>query len=264
MNAPERFARYIRENGYDSRSDKHSNALMRFIVGDLVSDCASIRREARTGELVYAINHAVTFQNETWNIDLAIGPPRGNPVTSEPGQMRQAQPASIRLAVEGKAIMTKHAGARLNRRRDMGAFRDYMENYDPRIVRGGITILNMAPTFRSTLSGKVNRHPHITETIRRTVTIFQNIPLRTSGSNRGTVDANCLLVISYDGEDRSKVALGTIPPAPRPTDPVSYETFITRLGDAYAWTWMRGPRPTHIDVPTGAEFDTEADGPDNG
>lgn len=217
---------------------------MSFVVDDLMSDCPAISRAAKAGELVYEVNHDVHFSNEKWNIDLAIGPPQGPAVPQAGGVFRKAPPSRIRLAIEAKAIMTKHTGARRNRRRDIGAFRDYMDNYEPQAIRGGITILNMAPTFRSTLSGKVNLHAHIDRTIRGTATIFRNVPLRNLGATQGTVDANCLLVIEYDGVDRASARLGSVPPAPKPNDPISYESFINRLCDAYAWRWMRGPVET--------------------
>lgn len=218
---------------------------MGFIADDLARECASIRNAAARGDLVCAVNHDVHVQNETWNIDLALGPPTGDALPVPAGTIRRAtNPAAIRLAIEAKAIMTRHVGARRNRRRDVGAFRDYMENFEPQAVRGAITIVNMATTFKSTIGIKrINRHGNIEVTVKETATIFRNVPLRPLGSERGTVDANCMLVIEYDGVDQAAARLVTKKPAPQEGDPISYGTFLQRLCDAYGKRWGAGTGP---------------------
>jgi hypothetical protein len=231
--APERLVEYLRESGYHSRSNKHSNALMRFIVDDLVRECADVRYLASKGELVFSVNHNVHFGNEAWNIDLALGPPTGKREPVPEGQIREAKPSAIRIAIEGKAIMTKHQGARKNRRRDIGAFRDYLENSVPDAVRGAVTILNASPTFRSKVNSKVNVHPNISGIVETTVSIFRNVPLRNSNRPSGTVDAISLIVVDFDGLNLEAAKLVTKKPAPLPGEPCSYDQFIQGICDAF-------------------------------
>lgn len=251
LSAPHLFVDFIRRHGYHPRSNAHSNALMGFIAGDLARNCAAIQSAAENGDLVYAINHDVNFANETWNIDLAFGPPSDARIAVAPGTIRQVStdnpPSAVRIAIEAKAIMTKHTGARKNRRRDIGAFRDYMENFEPKAIRGAVAVVNMAQRFQSPLgSRKLNIHSNIERIVSEIGTIYRNVPLRPIGGRQGTVDANCIIVIDYDGVNQAAASLVSRRPAPRPNDPISYPTFIQRLCDAYSDVWPseRGPPAT--------------------
>jgi len=235
--APELFVEHLIQKGYDSRSSKHSNILMKFIVDDLVRNCAAIRELAEKGKLVYKINYTAQVQNEDWKIDLALGPPLGPRLTPISEVIAQQQPAAVRIGVEAKSIMTKHIGQRKNRRRDVGAFRDFMDNLDPRAVRAAITIVNMSTQFRSPLTRGITPHPNIEKTVEEIATIFRNVILRPSDGGRGTVDANCIIVVDYDNIDKSRTVLVTRRPAPQEGDPLHYSTFLQRICDAFVRRW---------------------------
>jgi hypothetical protein len=73
MPLPLTFLEHLRIRGYDSRSDKHSNALAEAVLGDLLRSCPLIAKEAASGELVYQLNMKLQFSSATWNTTLCLG-----------------------------------------------------------------------------------------------------------------------------------------------------------------------------------------------
>lgn len=207
-------------------------------MNDLVHTCKFIGELAAEGELVYAINETTYAGNEDWKLDLAMGPPMHPLMKPGPMQIARAKPASVWIAVEAKTIMTKHTGARKNRRRDIGAFRDFMDNYETRAVRGTIAVVNMAKQFKSQLVGKkVTPHPDIERIVEEIAAMYRNVPLRSVEGERGTVDANCIIVVDYDNIDLNRTALVTRKPAPQEGDPLHYLNFLRRICDSFERRW---------------------------
>jgi hypothetical protein len=85
MPSPSTFLAHLREHGYNSRSDKHSNALAQAILDDLITHCPKVRAKAAAGALVYDLNFTLIAAHSEWNVDLVLGaPPLGN-APPEPG-----------------------------------------------------------------------------------------------------------------------------------------------------------------------------------
>ena len=53
MPLPQAFIEHLRAEGYNPRSNKHSNALSEAIVADLIENCPKIADRAASGHLVY-------------------------------------------------------------------------------------------------------------------------------------------------------------------------------------------------------------------
>lgn len=120
MPAPDAFVAHLREAGYHPRSSAHGKALCEYVLRDLLRSCPKIASDAATGKLVYDVQRKLIVGGSEWNIDLVLGPP-GASVEARPGPagIQQAPPATIRIAVEAKTVMTEHGKARRNRQRDL-------------------------------------------------------------------------------------------------------------------------------------------------
>jgi hypothetical protein len=81
MTNPNSFLQHLRDEGYHSRSNKHSNALAEAILQDLVRHCPKIREKGRRGTIVYDLNVTLRAGTADWNVDLVLGPP---PLDSQP------------------------------------------------------------------------------------------------------------------------------------------------------------------------------------
>ena len=67
--------------------------------------------------------------SDEWKTDLAIGtaPPDGvAPTSARIAGVAETVPTTVRLAVEAKSVMTKHTGARKNRKRDLEAHHQHV------------------------------------------------------------------------------------------------------------------------------------------
>lgn len=116
--------------------------------------CEKIASDAAAGRLVYRVNHHLIIGSDEWRTDLAIGtaPPgdlAGNP-TALAG-IREAPPTTVRIAVEAKAVMTRHTGARKNRKRDLEAHHQHVHNYSTKAIAAGLTVVNASTIFKSPL-----------------------------------------------------------------------------------------------------------------
>src|SRR5438105_1318396 len=100
MALPQSFLQHLRLSGYDSRSNKHSNALGEAIVADLVAACPLIAKRAATGAVVYDLNFNLTYSTATWNTDVVLGtpPPATGPPPSGQAILR-ATPSSAQIAI---------------------------------------------------------------------------------------------------------------------------------------------------------------------
>jgi hypothetical protein len=248
MDAPHRLAEFLTEHGYHPRSNAHSNALGEYILDDLVSNCPKIRKHAATGQLVYDINFEIHAGASEWNIDLVLGEPPGQPKKPPPGQaILRAEPSSIRVAVEAKAVMTEHRKASRNRQRDLDAFHTHIHNYDNDVVAAGVAILNIAGVFTSPLRNRTTQCPEcghrFTPQVRTPhkdpevlvafgVQLFRALPFRSTATGPGA-EAMCIIVVDHDNAPGSIARLHTDAPAPQVGDPLHYDRFIQSICQRY-------------------------------
>ena len=137
VNGPAEFVHHLATHGYHPRSDAHSNAICRAILGDIIEHCPIFAERAKAGKIVARINHRVRVGHEDWTIDLAIGRSPDLPMPPTVEAIRMGTPAIVEIALEAKAIMTEHGKARRNRQRDLQAFHGYAHRYNPKHDFGG-------------------------------------------------------------------------------------------------------------------------------
>ena len=177
MPLPESFIQHLRDFGYHPRSNKHSNALASAVVQDLLESCLPIATEAGQGRLVYDLNMDLRFRTATWNVDLVLGTPaeaaetRGAPIV-------RLTPATVRIAIEIKGVMTEHRKAVKNRKRDFEAHHEHVHNYNRRAIAGGILVVNTASRFKSPLRPEVTSHgsgPAVTKLAEHCINEMRNV-----------------------------------------------------------------------------------------
>lgn len=232
---PDAFIAHLREKGYNSRSDKHSNALAEAIVQDLLQRCPPIAQKASEGRLVYDLNFTIiNGTGDDWNIDLVIGePPFGELQHDLSGGIVKTPPSTIQIAIELKAIMTEHHKAARNRKRDFEAHHANVHQYNPAAIAGGVVIVNGSETFLSPLrrDGKptIHRDPpalvgFCTDQMRA---------VRARPGNENGLDARAVIVVDYDNIDQSRTRFITKRPAPQVGDPLHYDYFIQQICNLY-------------------------------
>lgn len=232
MPLPESFLEHLRTAGYHPRSNKHSNALARAIVADLLDTCDPMGARAEAGRLVFAINVKLHFGTAVWNIDLAMGPPAGT-VTVPPAGIAYAPPSTIQIAIEIKGVMTEHHKAVKNRKRDFEAHHQHVHNYSNEAIAGVVMVINAAPRFQSPLVSHVTVHKNPTALVAHCMNEMRAVTSRGGVEGRG-VDAGCAIVVSHDNIDNASTHYVRTPPAPQIGDPLHYDAFIQKVCSEYA------------------------------
>lgn len=237
MAAPDRFVTHLREKGYHPRSSAHGNAVCEFILEDLLTSCERIAQDAAAGRLVYELNQKVIIGNSEWNIDLVLGPPPAGAQRQVSSQgIIKTRPATIRIAIEAKTIMTEHGKARRNRQRDLDSFHQFLHRYDAEVIAAAITAVNLAPRFRSPLRQDISQHKNIENLVTETLALLRHLPSRSTPVEAG-LEANAAIVVEHDNVDPHLTRLITGPPAPQVGDPLHYDTFLRRICDRYSQRW---------------------------
>jgi hypothetical protein len=234
MPLPESFIQHLRDFGYHPRSDKHSNSLAAAIVQDLLESCVPIASEARSGRLVYDLNMDLRFRTATWNVDLVLGTP-ARPVDTRGAPIARATPATVRIALEIKGVMTEHRKAVKNRKRDFEAHHEHVHNYNRRAIAAGVMVVNGSRSFRSPLRPEPTIHGSqgsATHLVEHCITEMRNVTESGGGSDYG-MDAKCALVVDFDNIDLAAASYVSVPPAPQPGDPLHYDSFVQRLCGEY-------------------------------
>jgi hypothetical protein len=196
----------------------------------------SLQTPRRENSFTSAIGVIAVGSND-WNVDLILGPPPSNfptPATTDP--IVKAVPATIRIAIEAKTIMTEHGKARRNRQRDLDSFHQFARRYDASTVTAALTVVNVATTFKSPLRQVITAHRNIQALAQGTIGILRSIQLRSSLDQPG-LDANTVILVEHDNVDSTKTALVLAAPAPQTGDPLHYESFLHRTCDRYAQRW---------------------------
>jgi hypothetical protein len=228
MAAPQNFVAHLAQHQYHPRSNKHGIALCDYVLEDLLANCPKIAADAAARKLVYERNRVIVVGSNDWNIDLILGPPPSHfqpPPTSDP--IVRAVPATIRIAIEAKTIMTEHGKARRNRQRDLDSFHQFARRYDASTVTAALTVVNIATTFKSPLRQVVTVHKNIQALAQGTIAILRSIQLRASVDQPG-LDANTVILVEHDNVNSTKTALVTGAPAPLTGDPLQYDSFLHR------------------------------------
>lgn len=238
MLAPDRFIEHLREKGYHPRSNVHGKALCGFVLDDLLATCPRIAQHAADGRIVYDVEKKIIVSSSEWNIDLVLGPPQaGTPGEVSARGIQRLPPATIRIAIETKTIMTEHGKARRNRQRDLDSFHQFVHRYDPDAIAGALTVVNIAERFKSPLRPAVSIHRNVRTLVQETMTLLRALPMRSGGGDATGLEANGGIVVSHDNVDHRGTRLIASAPAPQMGDPLHYDAFLRRICDRYMQRW---------------------------
>lgn len=237
MSAPARFVEYLQAHRYHPRSNAHGKALCELVLAVLVS-CPKIAEHVRSGDLVCDLNRRVMVGSSEWNIDLVLGPPpAGVEWRPAAAQIHRSPPATIRIAIEAKTVMTEHGKARRNRQRDLDSFHQFVHRYDPDAVAAGVTVVNIAKRFKSPLRAEVSVHRNVEKLVNETMELLRALPSRSTPDQVAGLEANGAILVDHDNVNLRKTRLVTASPAPQVGDPLHYDTFLRRICDRYTQRW---------------------------
>jgi hypothetical protein len=234
MPLPESFVQHLRDEGYHPRSNKHSNALAVAIIDDLLRSCRSVEVGASQGDLVYDLNMDLRFGTSTWNVDLVIGTPAERVGTGGAPIVKMI-PATVRIAIEIKGVMTEHRKAVKNRKRDFEAHHEHVHNYSRRAIAGGVMVINASPSFQSPLRRDLTLHGSrqgVARLVEHCINEMRNVTSSSGVSSYG-MDAKAAVVVDFDNVNTGNGAYVSTTPAPQAGDPLHYDSFIQRLCDEY-------------------------------
>jgi len=243
----ERIVEWLSENEYHPRSPAHGSASCMFLLDDLLHESEKFREAAADGEIVYQEDYTVGEGPSRWNTDLVVGPPMDEVQSSlgGNGDIQEAEPERIWLAIDAKSVMTEHQKARKNRQRDINSFADIMHRHHPGAVTGGLLLINMASEFRSPLrdEGDITSHDDVENLVQETVEMFRDID-RANGDVGPNVDGvGCVVVEHTNKDDGHNTRLVTEPPAPQPGDMVNYREFLEIITETLEDRWLTGEPP---------------------
>lgn len=232
MPLPESFLSHLDEQGYNSRSDKHSNALALAVVGDLLRSCAPMRDKARRGELVYDLNRTIYRGTSDWNVDLVLGAPPPGATSPSVEDIIRTPPSTIEIGIEIKATMTAHRKAIRNRKRDFEAHHEHLHSYSGRAIAGGILLVNAAERFQSSLLAAISAHRQPDRLVRLCVDQMRAVPMRRGIEGVG-MEALAVVVVEYSNEPGAKARYPASGAAPRIGDPLHYDAFLQAICGHY-------------------------------
>lgn len=235
--APELLVRHLQERGYHPRSNEHGKFLCAVVLEDLLDSCPRIAEHASEGKLVYDINRKITVGGSDWNIDLILGPPPRSISVPSDARIIQAQPATIRIAIEAKTIMTEHGKARRNRQRDLDSFHQFVHRYDSDTIAAALTVVNIAARFKSPLRKEPSVHRNVRDLVTATMGLLRVLPLRSVAGDMSGLEANGAILVEHDNIENERTVLVTGQPAPQVGDPIHYDSFLRRICDRYTQRW---------------------------
>jgi hypothetical protein len=227
------FLTHLQQEGYHSRSNKHSNALAEAIVSDLLKHCVALREKAAAGRVVYDLNFRLRAGTADWNVDLVLGAPAlGEEMRSPEGPILRSPPSSVEIGVEIKSVMTEHRKAVKNRKRDLEAHHEHVHNYNPLAIAGGVLVINASARFRSPLRSETTTHRNPLNLVAHCIVELRSVAAR--GGPRGYgLEARCAIVVEMDNLDWGAATYLTRSPAPQIGDPLHYDAFIQTLCQRY-------------------------------
>ncbi len=208
---------------------------------DLLAMCRALADDAAAGRLVYDIQRKIIVAGSEWNIDLVLGPPPSGAARQVPARgIERIPPATVRVAIEAKTVMTEHGKARRNRQRDLDSFHQFVHRYDTETVAAGLTVVNMAERFRSPLRPEPSTHRNVRTLVQETIALLRSLPQRSARGENPGLEANGAIVLLHDNIVLQATALVTGAPAPQVGDPVHYDSFLRRICDCYTQRWSAG------------------------
>lgn len=226
---PTAFLEHLKAEGYHPRSDKHSNALAKAIVDDLIERCPTIRAQATAGLLVYGLNFTIRVGITDWNVDLVLGPP------AVKGGEREAiacqDPTTVRIAIELKSVMTEHRKAVKNRKRDLEAHHEYVHKYDNNAIAAGVLVVNASECFKSPLRSSLTTHKNPDALVEHCLNELRSVSAR-GGTTGSGLEAKCGIVVNTDNIDHAAAVYAAVLNPPL-GDPISYDAFIQVICDKY-------------------------------
>ncbi|MEM7810707.1 MAG: hypothetical protein AAF532_04440 [Planctomycetota bacterium] len=226
------FISHLAANGYNSRSNKHSDALSDAIARDLFTVCPLMRERCERSELVYQLNFKLVAGSADWNVDLAIGTPP--PAQGDKNSLPiRRNPARVQIAIELKSIMTEHNKQKKNRKRDMEAHHSHVHDYYAGSIAGGVFVINSSPIFKSSLRNDISTHKDPNKLVSGCIEELSAVSRRTRPSESG-LDAACAIVLSMSNVDGDAVQHVKKSPAPSVGHPLHYDSFIQQICDLYA------------------------------
>src|SRR5574337_528264 len=250
MPAPQRFVEWMsthehvdRRFGhiyrYHSRSDAHSVALCNEIVKDLIQVCPVLRAQAERGEIVFGVNVHFTWPStcKTKTLDLAAGLPSTPPPAFSLHQPTvRVELAEVLFSCEAKNVMTEHGKSQPRIYDELSSSHEIVHQGRPDAIATGITVVNIAKTFASPLRQTSRKSLHISrhkqpDVTARMIRHLRVLPIRVGVGQVG-FDAYATIVVDCDNQ--GEVRLWTLPPAPQPSDPDHYDTFLQRISRLYA------------------------------
>jgi hypothetical protein len=118
---------------------------------------------------------------------------------------------------------------------ELGSSHEIVHQGDREAIAAGVTVVNIAKTFVSPLRQR-RRKLHVSEhkqphAAQRMIDHLRGLPIRDAIDGVG-FDAYATIVVDCD--NRGPATLWTDPPAPQPGERDHYNTFVTRIGTAYA------------------------------
>lgn len=215
------------------------------MLADLLDACPALRSHAARREIVFGIN--VRFQwpatGKRKTLDLALGPPDGDPPAVPPEQPIVAgRLADVLLSCEAKSVMTEHGKSQPRVYDELSSSHEIVHAGRADAIATGLTVVNIARTFVSPLRQTsaqalhISRH-HQPAAAAAMIRHLRGLRVRSTAGEVG-FDAYATIVVDCDNQGATQ--LWTAPPAPQPGDPDHYETFLRRVSELYA---QRFPQP---------------------
>jgi len=191
-----------------------------------------------SGKVVAGINEPYLFANgKKKTLDLAVGTP-----LEEEGREGHATTAGqkidrLLIACEAKQCMTEHGKTQPRLFDELSSSHEIVHQGDTLIISLGVVVVNIAPTYASPtrqtsgegpLNFSKHRQPAVVESM---VKHLRGLQVREKPGQIG-FDAFATIIIDCDNVGACK--LHASGPAPQPGDRDHYDTFLSRLSEAYA------------------------------
>ncbi len=258
---------------YHSRSDHHSKAACWGILFDLLQHSRLFAEHARSGEIVFGINHRmVDFKNNRKkNLDLVVATPGHGAskkrrahtfaslvdefeikLTGEEKEILDTLPAfregpvgAVRIALEAKACMTAHGKALPRLYDELNSSHMTVHGASDIAIAAGFVMVNLANTFISSdmnkhdmtkLEARVSDHKQPVACLRAIDKVLE-IPRRTEMGTTG-FDAIALVVVECRN-DGTPVTLVERAPSPPPGTVLHYDSMIVRTAQLYDFKFGR-------------------------
>ncbi|MGQ0766824.1 MAG: hypothetical protein ACT4OZ_14345 [Gemmatimonadota bacterium] len=141
------------------------------------------------------------------------------------------------MAIDAKTIMTEHGKARRNRQRDLNSFHDILHRKNARTIVGGLLVVNNAGRFLTPLPRRregVTEHRNIDRLVSEVIALMDALPRGRPEPGNPGLDALGVIVVTHSNVVHDETRLVVGPPSPAISDPLSYDSFLRDLCDAFS------------------------------